>query len=80
MRRSTCALFFYSLTDNDFQDSSKNHRIDEDGYNIGRDFFVEKAIAGSHWEGKWWQADVEWRTGLMRRGKRGACISSKHPE
>ena len=55
------------------QDSSNNHRIDEDGYNIGRDFFVERAIAGSHWQGKWWRADVEWREGLMPRGRRGAA-------
>ncbi|GJE91633.1 hypothetical protein PsYK624_077830 [Phanerochaete sordida] len=53
------------------KDSSNNHRIDEDGYNLGRDFFVERAIAGSHWQGKWWRAEIEWREGLMPRGRRG---------
>lgn len=53
------------------KDSSKNHRIDDDGYNVGRDYFVERAVAGSHWDGKWWKAEVEWREGLMPRGRRG---------
>lgn len=42
-----------------------------DGYNIGRDWFVEKATAGSHWRGIWWKADVEWREGLLAPGKHG---------
>ncbi|OCB88500.1 hypothetical protein A7U60_g4314 [Sanghuangporus baumii] len=33
------------------EDSSKNHRIVDDGYNIGRDLLVQKASAGSHWKG-----------------------------
>ncbi|EKM52048.1 uncharacterized protein PHACADRAFT_262501 [Phanerochaete carnosa HHB-10118-sp] len=53
------------------KDSSKNHQIDKDGYNVGRDYFVEHATAGSHWQGKWWKAEVEWREGLMPRGRRG---------
>jgi hypothetical protein len=58
------------------QDSSKNHQIDDDGYNVGRDFFVEHAIAGSHQQGMWWRADVEWRTGLMPAGNKSLCSVS----
>lgn len=54
------------------KDSSRNHQIDDDGYNLGRDFLVERAIAGTHWQGLWWRAEVEWRTGLMPHGKKGA--------
>lgn len=53
------------------KDSSKNHKIDEDGYNVGRDFVVERAIAGSHWRGMWWKAEVEWQEGLLQKGRRG---------
>ena len=42
-----------------------------DGYNVGRDWFVKKATAGSYWEGVWWKADVEWRKGLLEPGKHG---------
>ena len=52
-------------------DSSKNHMIVEDGYNRGRNYIVERATLGSHWKGMWWKADVEWREGLLERGKRG---------
>ncbi|OCH87956.1 hypothetical protein OBBRIDRAFT_847736 [Obba rivulosa] len=51
--------------------SSKNHKIVPNGYNLGRDYLVEQATAGSHWKGMWWQAEVEWRAGLLERGKRG---------
>ncbi|KAI0772213.1 hypothetical protein BC629DRAFT_1291472 [Irpex lacteus] len=53
-----------------FLDSSKNHQIEDDGYNLGRDWFVEQAVAGSHWSGMWWRAEVEWRTGLMPAGNK----------
>ncbi|KAF7794175.1 hypothetical protein EIP86_005306 [Pleurotus ostreatoroseus] len=53
------------------KDSSRNHQIDEDGYNRGRDFFVDRAVAGTHWQSMWWRAEVEWRTGLMPHGKKG---------
>lgn len=53
------------------KDSSKNHQIVDDGYNLGRDYIVEQAEAGSYWKGMWWRADVEWRTGLLPKGKRG---------
>jgi len=51
--------------------TAKKHMIVPDGYNIGRDWFVEKATAGSHWKGIWWKADVEWRQGLLEPGKHG---------
>jgi hypothetical protein len=53
--------------------TAKKHMIVPDGYNIGRDWFVEKATAGSHWKGMWWKADVEWRQGLLEPGKHGKC-------
>ena len=48
-----------------------------DGYNIGRDWFVEKATAGSNWKGMWWKADVEWRKGLLEPGGRGEQTSTQ---
>lgn len=55
-------------------DSSKNHMIVDDGYNRGRDYIVERATAGSRWKGMWWKAEVEWREGLLERGKRGMYL------
>ncbi|KAI0344375.1 hypothetical protein BDW22DRAFT_1412865 [Trametopsis cervina] len=52
------------------KDSSKNHQIDDDGYNLGREFFVNRAVEGSHWQGVWWRAEVGWRTGLMPSGNK----------
>ena len=51
--------------------TAKKHMIVPDGYNIGRNWFVEKATAGSDWRGTWWKADVEWREGLLEPGKHG---------
>ncbi|VDC02448.1 unnamed protein product [Peniophora sp. CBMAI 1063] len=51
--------------------SRKNHMIVEDGWNKGRDWFVERAVAGTHWKGIWWVADVEWREGLLAPGHKG---------
>ena len=51
--------------------TAKKHMIVPNGYNIGRDWFVEKATAGTHWKGMWWKADVEWREGLLEPGKHG---------
>jgi len=51
--------------------TAKKHMIVPDGYNIGRDWFVDKATAGSYWKGMWWKADVEWREGLLKPGKHG---------
>lgn len=53
------------------EDSTKNHQIVPDGYNIGRDWLIERAIAGSRWWGKWWKADLEWRTDLLEAGNEG---------
>lgn len=52
-------------------DSRKRHTISPDGYNIGRDWLVERAVQGGKWKGMWWQADVEWRTDLIEAGKKG---------
>jgi hypothetical protein len=54
--------------------SQKRHRIVKDGYNLGRDWFVKRALAGSLWKGHniWWRAEVEWRTGLLEPGSKGA--------
>ena len=51
--------------------TSKKHMIVPNGYNIGRDWFVEKAAAGSYSKGMWWKADVEWREGLLEPGRDG---------
>jgi hypothetical protein len=53
--------------------SQKRHKIVKDGYNLGRDWFVERALAGSHQKGHnvWWTAKVEWRTGLLEPGSKG---------
>ncbi|KAI6114061.1 hypothetical protein EDD17DRAFT_1637593 [Pisolithus thermaeus] len=53
------------------KDSTKNHMIVPDGYNIGRDMLVENAIAGSYWNNMWWRADIEWREGLLEPGFKG---------
>ncbi|KAG2344519.1 hypothetical protein BDR05DRAFT_961922 [Suillus weaverae] len=52
-------------------DSTKNHMIIPDGYNIGRDLLVEAAASITRWNGRWWQADVEWRKGLLEPGNKG---------
>lgn len=54
--------------------SQKRHKISKDGYNLGRDWFVERALAGSHWKGHniWWRAEVEWHAGLLEPGNKGA--------
>ncbi|KAF8722482.1 hypothetical protein AX14_009754 [Amanita brunnescens Koide BX004] len=53
------------------EDSSKNHMIVPDGYNIGRDWLVERALSGGYWKSRWWKADVEWRTDLIQAGSDG---------
>jgi len=49
-------------------DSSKHHMIVPDGYNLGRDWLVERALEGSYWKGMWWHTEVEWQTGLLAPG------------
>ncbi|KAI0312868.1 hypothetical protein OF83DRAFT_1144019 [Amylostereum chailletii] len=51
--------------------SRKNHKISKDGYNQGRDWFVERAVAGTQWKGIWWKAEVEWKKGLLVPGSKG---------
>jgi hypothetical protein len=57
--------------------SRKRHTIVKNGYNLGRDWFVERAVAGSHWKGHqvWWSARVEWRTGLLEPGNNGTSAA-----
>lgn len=57
------------------EEGRKHHTISEDGYNVGRDWLVGKAVAGSWWKGMWWKAEVEWREGLLKPGKDGAVVS-----
>ncbi|KIM40923.1 hypothetical protein M413DRAFT_445701 [Hebeloma cylindrosporum] len=52
-------------------DSSKRHKIVPNGYNLGRDWLVDRAVEGSRWKGMWWKAEVEWRTDLIESGKKG---------
>jgi len=52
-------------------DSSKRHKIVPNGYNLGRDWLVDRAIEGGRWKGMWWKAKVEWRSGLLEAGKKG---------
>ncbi|KAF8333440.1 uncharacterized protein EI90DRAFT_3052036 [Cantharellus anzutake] len=49
----------------------EGHLIVDDGYNKGRDWLVEKAVAGSRYQGRWWKADVEWKEGLLKPGLEG---------
>jgi len=52
-------------------DSSKRHKIVPNGYNLGRDWLVDRAIEGGRWKGMWWKAKVEWRSDLLEAGKKG---------
>ncbi|KAL0961460.1 hypothetical protein HGRIS_006405 [Hohenbuehelia grisea] len=51
--------------------SGKRHKIVPNGYNLGRDWLVAKAIAGGRWKDMAWQAEVEWREDLLDSGKKG---------
>jgi hypothetical protein len=53
------------------QDSTRHHDIVPNGYNVGRDWLVKRAITGSNWQGLLWKADVEWREGLLNPGNQG---------
>jgi hypothetical protein len=48
-----------------------HHDIVVDGYNLGRDWLVQKAVEGGYWKGFWWKAEVEWKEGLLEPGKEG---------
>ncbi len=61
------------------KNSRKHHDIVPNGYNLGRDWLVNKAVSGSSWKGIWWKAHVEWRHGLLEEGKKGKsddCLPS----
>jgi len=53
------------------RDSSKRHDIVPNGYNLGRDWFVQRAISGGRWKTRSWQAEVEWRSDLLPEGNDG---------
>lgn len=48
-----------------------HHLIEDDGYNLGRDFVVGRAVAGGRWQNMWWKADVEWNEDLLPPGSDG---------
>jgi len=53
-------------------DGSKNHKITEDGWNLGRDWLVERATQTTHWNGMWWKGELEWNeSDLLLPGKKG---------
>ncbi|KIJ99520.1 hypothetical protein K443DRAFT_170677 [Laccaria amethystina LaAM-08-1] len=52
-------------------DSSKHHTIVPNGYNLGRDWLVDRAVEGGRWKGRWWKAEVEYRTDLLEAGRKG---------
>jgi len=79
MLPSPSSRFTHSENDDDGraskeEHSQKRHKIVKNGYNLGRDWFVERAVAGGHQKGHnvWWGAEVEWRTGLLEPGNKGA--------
>jgi hypothetical protein len=53
------------------ENSREHHTIVPNGYNIGRDWLVDRATSGSRWKGMWWKAEVEWKRGLLKPGKEG---------
>jgi hypothetical protein len=53
------------------RDSSKRHDIVSNGYNLGRDWLVERAIRGGRWRIYSWKAEVEWRSDLLPEGSDG---------
>ncbi|KZV95071.1 hypothetical protein EXIGLDRAFT_735968 [Exidia glandulosa HHB12029] len=50
------------------ESGSKHHAIIPDGYNIGRDLLVSRAVAEDNEE---WKASVDWVQGLMEPGSKG---------
>ena len=41
------------------------------GYNLGRDWLVERATQGGRWKFYSWKAEVEWRLDLLPEGSDG---------
>lgn len=54
------------------QDIRGNHKVAKNGYNVGRDLIVAKAIKGTSYLGRSWEAEVEWIEGMLEPGNRGA--------
>ena len=51
-----------------------HHLIEDDGYNLGRDFVAERAAAGGRWQNMWWRAEVDWNTELLEPGWEGEYL------
>ncbi|KAJ7211090.1 hypothetical protein C8J57DRAFT_1400022 [Mycena rebaudengoi] len=51
--------------------SRSHHTIVANGYNLGRDYIVERAVAGGAWKGVRWRAEVAWQEGLLEPGRKG---------
>lgn len=75
-QQNTTAAWFLAVSKE--LDGGKNHMIVPDGYNIGRDWLVERAVAGTSWKGTYWEAEVEWHEGLLEPGRKG--INHKIPQ
>ncbi|TFY75218.1 hypothetical protein EWM64_g8794 [Hericium alpestre] len=56
--------------------SRKHHKITVNGYNDGRDWLVDNAVAGTYYKGTWWKAEVEFRT-LLEPGHEGPSYVSR---
>ncbi|GAA6031592.1 hypothetical protein JCM8097_006538 [Rhodosporidiobolus ruineniae] len=52
-------------------DFRKQHKIAPNGYNLGRDAIVSRAIGGTSYLGRSWEARVEWVEGLLAPGSDG---------
>lgn len=46
-------------------------QIAHDGYNIGRDLIVQKALEGTRYLGRSWTTTVDWVEGLLPAGSDG---------
>ncbi|GAA6006214.1 hypothetical protein JCM11491_002073 [Sporobolomyces phaffii] len=47
------------------------HKIAPNGYNVGRDLIVQKAIGGTHYLGRSWETAVDYVEGLLNPGNEG---------
>ncbi|GAA5833770.1 hypothetical protein JCM3766R1_000094 [Sporobolomyces carnicolor] len=47
------------------------HKIAPNGYNVGRDLIVQRAVAGSRYLGRTWQTSVVYVEGLLEPGNEG---------
>ncbi|ORY89033.1 hypothetical protein BCR35DRAFT_300814 [Leucosporidium creatinivorum] len=52
-------------------DARGNHKIAHDGYNVGRDLIIQKALEGTRYLGRSWTTTVEWVEGLLPAGSDG---------